>query len=336
MTITIEKKHLYVAGAILACILLVWGLVKTCGGSNYESKAKEMKLNAKNVVSLSLSILSDYQTNWNSAISDHRAKNVGGESEYVYDFNEAIEWRYTYYSKNGHLALIDSLVDVVKKDMKSMNNPPSKYKEVHSSLMEIYNGMNALVSLVKQPKGSLMSFGQNVNEISSNIEKAFLESDLTISTSEEDVLEKNAELMAYLMAKRIGEEKKHIDASLENVKVYKDKGYVPIEEGNNVLYKEITKGTGPIPEETSLVRVHYEGKTLDGEVFDSSYDKNPVDLRANQVIKGFTEALTHMPVGTKWEVFIPYDKAYQERSPGKIKPYSDLLFTIELLKIIEK
>jgi FKBP-type peptidyl-prolyl cis-trans isomerase FklB len=79
------------------------------------------------------------------------------------------------------------------------------------------------------------------------------------------------------------------------------------------------------------VKVHYEGKTIDGKVFDSSFEKGqPVDLRANQVIKGFTEALVHMPVGSTWEVYIPQELAYGERQAGQIKPFSALIFKIEL------
>jgi FKBP-type peptidyl-prolyl cis-trans isomerase FklB len=103
---------------------------------------------------------------------------------------------------------------------------------------------------------------------------------------------------------------------------------------SGVQYKVIKEGTGAMPKDTSMVKVHYEGKTIDGEVFDSSYKKGqPVDLRANQVIKGFTEALVHMPVGSVWEVYIPQDMAYGERQAGQIKPFSALTFKIELLGI---
>lgn len=86
-----------------------------------------------------------------------------------------------------------------------------------------------------------------------------------------------------------------------------------------------------------MVKVHYEGKTIDGEVFDSSYKRNDaVTLRANQVIKGFTEALVHMPVGSVWEVYIPQDLAYGERQQGQIKPFSALIFKVELLGIEKK
>ena len=101
-----------------------------------------------------------------------------------------------------------------------------------------------------------------------------------------------------------------------------------------VQYKEIKEGSGAIPTDTSNVKVHYEGKTIDGKVFDSSYTRGePVTLRANQVIKGWTEVLTHMPVGSVWEVYIPQELAYGEREQAQIKPFSALIFKIELVSI---
>ena len=104
---------------------------------------------------------------------------------------------------------------------------------------------------------------------------------------------------------------------------------------SGVQYKVIKEGNGPMPKDTSMVKVNYEGRTIDGKVFDSSYKrKEPVSLRANQVIKGWTEALIHMPVGSVWEVYIPQELAYGEREQGNdIKPFSALVFKIELLGI---
>ena len=82
-----------------------------------------------------------------------------------------------------------------------------------------------------------------------------------------------------------------------------------------------------------MVVVNYEGKTIDGKVFDSSYGKEPVTFPANRVIKGWTEALVHMPVGSIWEVYIPQELAYGERSTGQFEPFSALIFKIELLSI---
>lgn len=101
-----------------------------------------------------------------------------------------------------------------------------------------------------------------------------------------------------------------------------------------VQYRVIKEGTGAIPTDTSMVKVHYEGRTIDGKVFDSSYQrKQPAVMRANQVIKGWTTVLKNMPVGSTWEVYIPQELAYGEREQGEIKPFSALIFKIELLGI---
>ena len=111
----------------------------------------------------------------------------------------------------------------------------------------------------------------------------------------------------------------------------KKEGVKVLESG--VQYKVIKEGSGEIPKDSSMVVVNYEGKTIDGKVFDSSYGKEPVTFPANRVIKGWTEALVHMPVGSIWEVYIPQELAYGERSTGQFEPFSALIFKIELLSI---
>ncbi len=107
-----------------------------------------------------------------------------------------------------------------------------------------------------------------------------------------------------------------------------------VETASGLQYKVLTKGDGPIPVATDKVKVNYEGHLLDGTVFDSSYKrKEPATFKVNQVIKGWTEALCLMPVGSKWELYIPYSLAYGGRSAGQIPPYSTLIFTVELLSI---
>ena len=103
---------------------------------------------------------------------------------------------------------------------------------------------------------------------------------------------------------------------------------------SGVQYKVIKEGKGEIPADTSLVKVFYEGKTIDGTVFDSNWDKkDPVTMRVNQVIKGWTELLVRMPVGSEWEVAIPQEMAYADREMGAIKPFSALLFKIKLVSV---
>ncbi len=102
---------------------------------------------------------------------------------------------------------------------------------------------------------------------------------------------------------------------------------------SGVQYKVITMGTGAVATDTTVVKVNYEGKTIDGRVFDSSYQRGePVQMRANQVIPGWREVLKIMPAGSKWEVTIPADLAYGPNGQGQvIKPFSTLIFTIEVL-----
>ncbi len=116
----------------------------------------------------------------------------------------------------------------------------------------------------------------------------------------------------------------------------KKEGVKTLEGG--VQYKVIKEGNGAIPADTSRVKVHYEGRTIDGKVFDSSYKRNePTELRCNQVIKGWTEALVHMPAGSVWEVYIPQELAYGSRQQGEdIKPFSALIFKIELIEVNPK
>ena len=103
---------------------------------------------------------------------------------------------------------------------------------------------------------------------------------------------------------------------------------------SGLQYKVITMGTGEKPKPEEKVTVHYEGHLIDGTVFDSSYQrKRPATFTVSQVIKGWVEALTMMPVGSKWEIYVPQELAYGERDQGKIPPFSCLIFTVELISI---
>ena len=101
--------------------------------------------------------------------------------------------------------------------------------------------------------------------------------------------------------------------------------------GKGVQYMEIKKGTGAIAKSTDMVKINYEGKTLDGKTFDK---RDGATMPVSGVIPGFTEALTHMPVGSKWEIYIPYSAGYGAQQPSPdIKPFSTLIFTVEVLSI---
>ena len=127
--------------------------------------------------------------------------------------------------------------------------------------------------------------------------------------------------------KKAGEDFLKENAKKQDVKTLK----------SGVQYKVIKEGTGAIPADTSLVKVHYEGRLINDTIFDSSYKRGePTTFRANQVIKGWTEALTHMPAGSTWEVYIPQELAYGERAQRNIDPFSALIFKIELIEVNPK
>lgn len=112
----------------------------------------------------------------------------------------------------------------------------------------------------------------------------------------------------------------------------KKAGVVTLPSG--LQYKVEKQGNGPIPKATDNVKVNYRGTLIDGTEFDSSYKrKEPATFRCDQVIKGWTEALTKMPVGSKWILYVPANLGYADREVSTIKPYSTLIFEIELLSI---
>lgn len=107
---------------------------------------------------------------------------------------------------------------------------------------------------------------------------------------------------------------------------------------DGLQYKVIKQGTGALPVDSSMVKVNYRGTLVDGTEFDSSYKRNaPATFRVDRVIKGWTEILKMMPVGSKYQVYIPQELAYGEEGGGaKILPFSTLIFDIELVEIEAK
>ena len=142
------------------------------------------------------------------------------------------------------------------------------------------------------------------------------------------------ELRSKQLEEQFGENKAAGEKFLaENAK---KEGVVTTESG--LQYKIIKAGKGEIPTKESTVKVHYKGTLIDGTEFDSSYSrKEPAKFGVTNVIKGWTEALQLMPIGSKWELYIPQELAYGERQSGShIKPFSALVFEVELLEIEKK
>ncbi len=115
----------------------------------------------------------------------------------------------------------------------------------------------------------------------------------------------------------------------------KKEGVITLPSG--LQYKVLVPGNGPIAKATDKVKVKYEGRLIDGTVFDST-DKHggqPVEFQPNQVIKGWTEALTMMPKGAKWQLYIPQELGYGARQAGSIPAFSTLVFDVEVVDVIE-
>lgn len=165
---------------------------------------------------------------------------------------------------------------------------------------------------------------------------AALKNNATVSMEDAQtyVKERSEAIKTKALEEKYGENKAAGEKFLAENKT--KEGVVTTESG--LQYKIIKEGKGEIPTKDSKVKVNYKGTLIDGTEFDSSYKRNaPATFRADQVIKGWTEALTMMPVGSKWELYIPQELAYGARETGgQIKPFSTLIFEVELVGIEKK
>ena len=196
--------------------------------------------------------------------------------------------------------------------------------------------------------------GKQVKEMSENLSKEVYQDDSTKTVNVKNFLaglisglkgqapmsSDSAGVVFQDMLKPIQDanmEKKYGEYKAQNQKFLDDnknkKGVVTLPSG--LQYKVITEGTGAIPSDTATVKCQYEGKLIDGTVFDSSYERNQpfeVNMAMPRVIPGWIEALKLMPAGSKWEVYIPAELGYGSQDMGQIKPFSTLIFTIETLQ----
>ena len=138
-------------------------------------------------------------------------------------------------------------------------------------------------------------------------------------------------IKARVMEEKYGEWKKQCEDYMANIA--KKEGIKEL--GDGVYYEVVTEGNGAIPADTCRVSVNYEGKLINDSIFDSSYKRGePAKFRCTQVIPGWTKALTNMPVGSTWMVYIPQEQAYGSENRGEmLPPFSCLIFKIELLGI---
>jgi len=169
----------------------------------------------------------------------------------------------------------------------------------------------------------------NVNEFSEALNDVFGEKETKYG--EEEVVETLNSYFGALQEEKHGNNKEDGEAFLEANKL--NEGVITLPSG--LQYTVMTEGNGDKPTLTSNVTTHYHGTTIDGNVFDSSVQRGePASFPVNGVIKGWTEALQLMPIGSKWKLFIPSELAYGDRGAGAdIGPHSALVFEVELLSI---
>lgn len=184
-----------------------------------------------------------------------------------------------------------------------------------------------------------LSLGQNL--LGSGVKKLNYQ-DLAIGI--QDVLEAKQPKITYQEAQQILN-RFFTDLEQEVAKVEKERGEKFLAENakraevkttaSGLQYEVLSATIGQKPKATDKVRVHYEGTLIDGTVFDSSYKRGePITFGLNQVIRGWTEGLQLMSIGSKYKLYIPYQLGYGERGAGaQIPPYSTLIFTVELLGI---
>ena len=202
---------------------------------------------------------------------------------------------------------------------------------------------NKTANLITELDSVSYSLGVNIGE---NIKTQF--EDINLDNFEagiKDVLEKDVEakisdnqaqaiIQSYFSKKQQKQSESVIEEGINFLRENgKREGVTTLASG--LQYEVINDGTGPKPTIEDNVSTHYHGTLIDGTVFDSSVDRaEPASFPVGGVIKGWTEALQLMAVGSKWKLYVPYDLAYGERGAGQqIGPYSTLIFDVELISI---
>lgn len=184
-----------------------------------------------------------------------------------------------------------------------------------------------------------VSIGTNMKKdgletLNLDILKSAMESVLKGDSLKLGAKESQAAIQGYLATKQKEKADNNIEAGKKFLAENKKKAGV-IELPDGMQYMVMKEGTGPKPSETDTVVTHYHGTLMDGTVFDSSVERGePAEFPVGAVIKGWTEALQMMNVGSKWKLFIPPSLAYGDRAAGPtIGPNSTLIFEVELLQI---
>lgn len=243
--------------------------------------------------------------------------------------NDSVSYAVGYIQTNGLIPYLQQqnvdtayMADFIQglKDMKAKDNDPRLVAYAEGVRIAQMIKTRMVPGISKE----LQSSGNTVNTVNEDQLYAGF-----IAALENDTTKFNMHTAEDYFAKTLSR------AGEEWLKANKTKPGV-VTTASGLQYKVITMGTGERPKADQEVEVKYEGHLIDGTEFDSSYKRNPqtTKFKCNQVIKGWTEGLQLMPVGSKFEFYIPQELAYGSNGMGgKIPPYSTLIFTVELISV---
>lgn len=329
MVIEIKKSTIIKSVIVLLCVVIV----STLGFVAYnkwgtKSQKEELASNMNKAGALSMLIIIDYGMTWNASIEHKEVEGEYGNKTYDYDFNSAINARTRYYQNTDVLPYLDSLKTVMQIAMKKVD---SNSKE-DIAFTSAFEKVSKLINMAKEPMGSLFTFNQNTNIMYSDFNSSMDQLAVFFKIASKDSIDQWA--IRFCQEKRDGLMDNLRKKNAINKKQMQKEGFKPIKDG--IYYKSISKGNSKehctISDE---ITVRYTGKLMNGYVFDSNSNQphGETTLSLSNVIKGWQIALPYMSVGETAEFVIPYNLAYGENGTGPIPAYSNLRFTITLVRI---
>ena len=289
--------------------IVLFAAVAAMGLASCTSQAPKANLKS-DIDSLSYMI----GVNQGNGLSEVATTHMGIDSAYVAEFLKGIE---AGAAEGASATNAKALAFVIGKQI-GLQASGLMFNQINGNIF----GKDSETSLSKDNfLAGLLAVANNKSLVPPTDAQAFINAQL-------DAIKEKATEKQYADNKAAGEKFLAENATKEGVKTTE----------SGLQYKVIKEGKGEIPTKESTVKVHYKGTLIDGTEFDSSYKREePTSFRADRVIAGWTEALTMMPVGSKWELYIPQELAYGSRQTGEhIKPFSALVFEVELLEIEKK
>lgn len=329
MVIEIKKSTIVKSVIVLLSIVIVAAL----GFFAYnkwgtKSQKEELASNINKAGALSMLIITDYGMTWNASIEHKEVEGEYGNKTYDYDFSSAINARTRYYQNADVLPYLDSLKTVMQIAMRKVD---SNSKE-DIAFTSAFEKVSKLINMAKEPMGSLFTFNQNTNIMYSDFNSSMDQLAVFQKIAPRDSMDQWA--IQFCQEKRDGLMDNLRKKNAINKTQMQKEGFKPIKGG--IYYKCISKGkTKEHCTISDNVTVRYTGKLMNGYVFDSSASQPNGIIRFSlrNVIKGWQLSLPHMSVGETAEFVIPYDLAYGETGTGPIPPFSNLRFTVTLIRI---